>query len=104
MFCATVAISPFTKLSSFIGELSQANDLELSSNSPIGYLLPSMKEHGRRALLFVECLARAHNDIVMERRTVQGDQTEYVIIAIYFNISYSFPFKALRPNLDVKLS
>ena len=61
----------------FTGRLSQSDDIELTGNSPIGYLLPSTKDSGRRALLIVRCLAEAHNEIVAERRKIQGDQTKY---------------------------
>jgi len=57
------------------GRLCQSDDCKLTGNSPIGYLLPSTKSTGRRALLMVSCLAETHNEIVAEKRKIQGDET-----------------------------
>ena len=75
-----------------IGGLPQSYNYDLTMSSPIGCLLPSTKETGRGALSLVNYLAVTHNEIVAERRRVQGDQTKYVtkyfIFTLYI-ISYT---------------
>lgn len=86
MLCYFIAISlPMPHTDNFflivlliLGEFSQGIPVNLSDDSPIGYLLPSSKGIGRAALLMIRLLVDAHNSMVLKRKEVQGDQTEYV--------------------------
>eukprot|EP00795_Rhopilema_esculentum_P010371 gene10371-19073_t len=64
------------------GEILKIDDFELSSGSPIAYILPSLNNTGKRALLLLKCLAEAHNSLVNECRDVQGDKTELKRVSI----------------------